>query len=220
MTIADWREPLTEAFSCEYKPQDYSCDNGVLFTAEAMMLGLITEMELIKIVELYEAPVPGSNGEMMTGVFLRHMTSPDFCSWDDHFGASVASQILALRVLGYMESHGWKLPNGNWIGRMPILKPAIKAGAGKDLNLWDQFKVAAVYAHNSFEDERETSGKMMLFFGRRVMQKHWLTRTATAMWSKQMQKVYGSPAKMFEIYFPAKNGNAHPFVEASPLSFV
>jgi hypothetical protein len=210
MNYLDWREPKTKAFSCEYKPADYSCDNGVLFTAEACLLGLISQIDLIGVCLPYSEPL---------GVFKRHPSSPDLCSWDDHYGASIASPYLANCVLSYMDRNSWELPNGNWIGRIPILKPAVRAGAGRSLSWWDQLVVAAVYFHNSFEKREETSGKMMLFFGRSVFQRHWLTRKAIGYWNGKMAKLYGTPRGMIAIYFPDKQGNTHPFVTAAPDSF-
>lgn len=197
---AFWREPTTGAFSCVSNPGDNSCDNGLLFTAEAYLLGIIKQPEFAQIANQYQ---------VAPGLFCRHpVRQGDLTAQDDLLGIAASSIYHARGIYFYGELHGWKWGD-RWLGRFPHFKPAIKAGAGLNLSLWDHFKLSLAFADNFFEKREETSGKLLLWVITKVIGNPWYVR----LWRARMRKVYGEDwlHALMSVYFPAR----HPFHEAS-----
>lgn len=202
----NWREPKTKAFSCVANPGDFSCDNGVLFTAEAYRLGLISLGEAEEIVLKYE---------MAPGLLSRYPGTNDPMSYDDHLGAASISPMLARRIHAYMSENDWTLPNKNYLGRFPILEPVVRAGAGLPLSNLNIAKASAAYMWNLFEPAQDTSGKLMLWLCADVLRgasPH--LAAAISVWDLSLSLKYPNKiAGAFQIYFP----EGHPFREIKTL---
>lgn len=212
-TLSRWRDPTSKAFSCDKdRPPGRSADNMALFTAEAYAVGLISPMEFLNIVLGFEKE---------PGLLRRYPGDDDLCSWDDHAGVAAVNDFMAIRVFRYFEKHGWELPSGEWIGRIPAFRVIVKAAATKSLNLWEKFLACAVYVSDSFVHREETSGRIIIWLGRNRFNGFWSVRLAKKQWLKAMAKKYpGGPKEMLEVYFPPEDGVRHPVVEAAGKDWV
>src|SRR5512138_2411014 len=85
-----WQEPRTKAYSCVRNPGDRSSDNGVLFTAEAYHLGLLTSSEAASTIALYF--------DYSKGALARYPGSQDWSAQDDHIGAASVSSTYAYLI--------------------------------------------------------------------------------------------------------------------------
>jgi hypothetical protein len=205
MNIDIVREPKTRAFSCVLNHGDRSCDNGVLFTMEAVAL---------KLIGVVEAELIALQYEIEPGLIGRYPGSNDCCSWDDHTGAAAVSVAMAKRILTYMNKNNWTLPNGDYLGRFPLFAPTVMIGAGETLSVWDQIKAAAAYLYNCFEKKSETSGKIILWLASKKFGDgtYKITTFAVAIWTIVMTWKYpGGMKDVMAIYFP----EGHPFREAA-----
>lgn len=206
--INDWREPATRAVSIWKNPGDFSTDNGPLFTVVAQKLGLIESWDCDEVVSMYEPAL---------GVLLRHPSSSDYSSWDDHLAYAVSQEYNAIVVLIFMLDNNWTLPNGDWLGRIPIFVPAVRAAAGGRLGWIDQIRAAGTYLVNCFEKREETSGKQLLWLSSRVLERHWLPRIAITLWRSRMMALYPNGLKdLFAIYY---RDPEHPFHAAAGDGF-
>ena len=212
MIHPEWREPITKAFSVQYQPEDYSCDNAVLFTAHAHRLGIISLEECEDILNRYQ---------VSPGLFIRHpMKKWDLMHWDDHVGAAAISPKFAVPILDYAENHGWMFGENN-LSRFPIFAPILRAGGGRTLSLIDQLSASLSYLANIFEAKSETSGKLILWLCSETFRgKGRVLAISIDIWKYAMARKYVSgPREMFQIYFPDKDGHRHPFVNAAPVRF-
>lgn len=202
-----WRDPVTGAFNPDIDQLGKACDNGPLFTAEAYAVGLISESELIRIVRKYE---------LEPGLLGRYPLMNDFCSWDDHCGVAAVDDALAFRIYLRLESTGWKNPNGDWIGRIPLLRVTVKAAAIKSLSWFEQILAFAAYVSDTFVHKEETSGRILLWLARNRFSDFWLASAGVRIWLRKMRSMYpGGPNELLHIYFPDKLGVTHPIVEAA-----
>lgn len=226
--IKAWQEPMTRAVSCEYHPVDYSSDNGIAFTAEYYALlgksGIIPEYDYM----LYQY-------EQQPGVLLRHPTSNEVTSWDDHLAAAAMSPWMAIRILAYGEANHWEW-GGKWLGRFPIFIPTVRAGAGKPLSLLHKLMASAAYVANMFESYEHTSGKISLWlaskalYGEPMKGFNWVIK----LWRKvQLRRYKRGLAEVMGIYFPDKTTSyqvhlggtitevvaRHPFSVYAPETF-
>jgi hypothetical protein len=200
-----WREPTTGAFSCNENPGDFSCDNAPLFTSHAYKLGLIDRTEYHRIVEQYFL-----EGR---GWLLRYPLKLDYQSWDDFTGVSAVSPTFAARILDEMHWSDWRLPNGDWLGRFPILEPVVRGSAGAKLSLLNQVRVAVAYLANCFEKSQETSGKLILWLAEGALRDAgWIANTAILIWQVSIVLRYPRGIQdCYGIYFPPN----HPFNDPS-----
>lgn len=210
--MPDWREPKTRAFSLYPEPGDFSTDNGVLFTVVAHKLGLITNGECELIIATYEDP-------RVPGILLRHPSAPgNYCSWDDHLAACVASPVFAERCLKAFRFSGWRLPDGNFVGRIPILPTVVRAGTLADLSAWNQLIAAGVYLANSFEAREETSGKQLLWLAQSVLRGYPALDKVRTFWRARLLAKYPHGLReMLGIYY---TNAEHPFLAAAGKSFL
>lgn len=200
-----WREPKTKAFSNVKNPIDKSCDNGVLFSAEATRLGLITLADFEEIAEQY----------FKDGYLIRYPGVNDWMSWDDYVGAASVSVLFAGRILDSMEKSNWHLPNGDWLGRFPILAPILYASARAELNSWQELKACVAYLWNLFESKKETSGKLILWLAKfKLRDKGPLIGFVICLWEFSILIKYKTISNVFKIYFSEEN---HPFPIVSEI---
>lgn len=202
MNLSDWREPTTRAFSCNYKPTDRSCDNAVLFTAEAFALGLITIGDFYLTCRLYQSSF---------GCFMRYPGAWNYCSWDDHTAAASCSYAFAESTYTYGRTHGWSW-GGDKLWRFPIFVPTVRAGAGMRLYPWHTAMAALAYIANMFEPKQETSGKLILWLTSKTLKDQSVfLDLVMRLWYYVLRRKYGSLSAIFAIYFP----EGHPFIEAA-----
>lgn len=221
--ILPWQEPMTGAVSCELHPVDYSCDNGVAFTAEYYALlgksGPIPEFDHLLLE--YEGCIP------VPGVLYRHPSSNEVASWDDHLAAAAMSPMMAARILAYGEVNDWEW-GGKWLGRFPIFIPTVRAGAGKPLSLLHKLLAASCYLVNSFEGYEHTSGKISLWlaskalYGEPMKGFNWVIK----LWRyAQLKRYKGGLREVMGSYFPPKRDSVllrdipHPFSIYAPETF-
>ncbi len=204
-----WREPLTGAFSIYPAPGDFSTDNGVLFTVVAEKLDLIEEVECVEVVRRY----------MVGGLVKRYPSSIDYSSWDDHLAAALASRSMGKATCWDLETRSWKLPGGNWIGRIPLLTPTVRSAAGLTLGAWDRARVCVAYLSNFFEAREESSGKQLLWLASRSLHAQGgLLARVIDLWRWRMMRVYpGGLRELMAIYYTHPE---HPFRAAARADFL
>lgn len=206
--ISRWRDPLTGAWSCEIDSPGRSAENLLLFSAEAVKLGLMKDYEFTFMALAFENEA---------GLLTRYPGSEDVTHWDDMTGAAAISNAMAFRVYQCFKGmFFWRLPNGDWIGRMPLLQPTVLARAGRWIWPHQQLKAALCYFFDMFVHRDETSGRIILWLCQERFERFWFIRFFMKRWRKAMARKYESPAEMFEIYFPPKKGVRHPFVVNAP----
>ncbi len=212
--LTKWQEPMTGGVSCEYLPVDYSCDNSVTFTAEKYALlgcsGIIPEFDYF--LHLFEK----SPGEL-----LRHPTSSEVTSWDDHLAAAAMSPWMAQRIYYFGTKNGWTW-GGKWLGRFPIFKPTVKASAGIPLSILDSILIAGTFLANCLEKKEETSGKNLCYLASKALYGHSrLIDLSIRIWRRVMANKYPNAGlrEVMGIYFPAKQGVLHPLSFYAPESF-
>jgi hypothetical protein len=206
-----WREPQTGAWSIYPAPGDFSTDNGVLFTVVAEQLDLIEALESMRIVELYRDP--------KTGFILRHPSTMDFSSWDDHLAAAISSTELAKDLYCDLSEKDWALPGGNWIGRIPLLAPTVRACAGLKLGVFHRIMAVGAYLGNLFEAREESSGKQLLWLASRSLHAQGgIVARVIDLWRWRMMRVYpGGLRELMAIYY---TNPEHPFRAAARADFL
>ncbi len=209
-----WQEPMTHGVSVEYLPVDYSCDNSIVFTAEKYALlnlsGPIPEFDFF-LLQFEKSP----------GELLRHPTSSEVTSWDDHLAAAAMSPWMARRIYSHGAATGW-MWGGKWLGRFPIFRPTVKASIGIKLSLLDKILVTGTFLVNCFEKKQETSGKLLLWLASKpLLGKSRLVDLSIRIWRTVMGYKYPNAGlrEVMGIYFPPKRGVPHPFSFFSPESF-
>lgn len=207
----EWREPKTRAFSIYKNPGDKSTDNPIVFSVVAEQLGLITRGELELIITQYEHPT-------YPGILLRYPGVDDYMAHDDHLAACVGSEEFAVRCFKAMKFNGWRTPDGNVIGRIPLFPLTVKAASGEGLSLWDKFVATGVMVANLFEKKSETSGKQLLWLSQRILRDEGeYLREVTAEWRKAMESKYpGGLRELMAVYYTDPN---HPFRAAARKDF-
>lgn len=213
--LKEYREPLTGAVSNRKNPGDLSCDNGIDFTAVAILVGsrigaILTGFNTMCV--KYERGKPGE--------FKRHPTLGDgsSMSWDDHTSAAALSPWLAWRILRFGQEHGWVWDRGTKkLWRFPIFIPTVKASAYGSINIFWQFLASLAYLANCFEGHGHTSGKKSLWVAQKALYgKGFLITGAINLWRWAQQKRYpGGIKDVFTIYF----GPDHPITRYSPNDF-
>lgn len=197
----NWREPATEAFSCVANPSDRSCDNGVLFTAEALALGIITRDDFESVLTHYRD---------LDGWLLRYPGVIDYCSYDDYIGAAAMSQSFARDALTLFRRTEWETPARDWLARFPLLIPTIRAGAGETLPLHLQAWAAIAYVSTMLEPRTETSGKLLCFMAAFALEgKGAFIGAVIRAWRRWIDKQYSGIGGVLSIYFPP----GHPFID-------
>lgn len=215
--LKDWREPRTGAVSCEYKPNDYSCDNGIDFTAAAILVARrvgedITGFNIMCL--QYET--------REVGELMRHPDATTSMSWDDHTSAAAISPFMAKRILQYGQNNKWNWDNKTKkLWRFPIFIPTVLASANGKINILWQAWGSIAYIYNCFEKYDETSGKKNLWIAQEALYGKGLLITASIkLWRFVMSKRYKRGMKeVFEKYFFPKQGVEHPITKYAPNDF-
>ena len=209
-----WKEPMTDAVSCEIDPVDYSCDNGLLFSAEAYA---ITGCCLAA----YSFSDVALQYEQSAGALLRHPTSTELTSWDDHLAAAAVSTFMAKRILAYGEANHWTW-GGKYLGRFPIFIPTVKASAGVKLTLTERLAASLAFIANMFEGYPHTSGKLLLWLASRALYgKYFTLDRVINLWRFVQGRRYKTAGlrEVMGIYFKPRNGVPHPFSVYAPKEF-
>jgi hypothetical protein len=117
--------------------------------------------------------------------------------------------------LNYGSSHDWTWGD-NWLGRIPLFVPTVKAAAGVRLSLGSQIVVAGVYLSNYFEPKRESSGRILLYLASKALSgQGFIIDSAIGLWRIMMRKRFGTPRGLLEVYF----STLHPFSVYGPGEF-
>lgn len=205
--MKNWRDPITKGFNCNSGDDRYGSQNQILFTVQAYYLGLITQLEAINILLLYEKE---------HGLFCRYPGLDDLCAQDDHIAAASLSRHFAISIYGYGQEHGWVFGDRK-LWRFPLFIPMVKAGAGMKLNAWDHLKAASAYLWNGWgpikingsltmgDPHGETSGRLLLWLSSKALGDTWYIRA----WRNRMLHIYADGlSEMLKIYFTEEG---HPF---------
>ncbi len=208
-----WVEPKTAAASCELDPKDYSSDNGILFSAELAVLAnddLVTSWFSWLCLK-YEG---------QAGVLLRHPTSTEVTSWDDHLAAAAVSPFMAARIAKYGMLNNWTW-GGKFLGRFPIFSPTVKASAGMPLTRTERLAASLAFIANMFEGYLQTSGKLLLWLAARALYgKYWGLDRVIDLWRYVQGRRYkGGLKEVMGIYFKPRQGMPHPFSVYAPKEF-
>ena len=210
INVSRWIDPKTQSYSCEIDPVGRTCDNSLLFTAEAYRLGLMPLRAFECIVEQYEPRY---------GVLSRYPGSKDYCSYDDYLGACAVSEAFSLRAMTFFKLSGWRNQAGDRLWRFPILIPTVTAGAGLRLSFIQEVLVCLCFLANCLESKQSTSGRLLLWTVSPLFSDYILASQCIRFWKWVLSHLYSSPSELFKIYFPDKQGIEHPFVSATPSSF-
>lgn len=211
--LAAYREPLTKAVSVHKNPPDYSCDNGIDFTAVAIRVGARIGAQITgfkRMCVMYEA--------RESGEFMRHPTATTSMSWDDHTSAAAMSSWLAWRILRYGQTHNWTWDVGTKkLWRLPIFVPTVKAGTIGSINILWQAWASIAYIANCFEGAEHTSGKKSLWVAQEALYgSGFLITKVIDLWRwAQMKRYPGGIQDVFKVYF----GPDHPIARYSPNDF-
>lgn len=204
MTLSDWRDPDTGAFNLDPGVVGKGSDNGVLFTAVALKLGLITPEDFLTVLSKYFSDQYG---------ILRYPGTPDFASYDDYLGAAAASFHAAKILSGWLSANKWTTRDGSWIGRFPQLGATVHAGSGEWVNPYECFGTIGTYLANCFESSDQTSGKQLLWLAAGPL----YDLPGVGIWTAAMRSKYpGGPREMLSIYY---TNPAHPFIAAAPSNW-
>lgn len=170
----------------------------------ACALGLITQDDFLYVFNQYLDP---------NGFLLRYPGTGQYMSYDDNVGAASVSSIAAVTLSRALLTSDGSMPDGNWIGRFPLLEPTLRAGACYILGPENEGKAIAAYAENAiFDPSTETSGKILLWLAAHVLCISTNVKLAIAGWAGRMQLEYpGGLEQMLAIYYPA----GHPFLAAA-----
>lgn len=208
--IKRWQEPRNGSVSCEIDPKDHSCDNSILFSAELVFIGgQNTYLTYFNTLFL--------EYEYSPGLLSRYPGDPGIMDWDDHLGAAAVSPFCASRINKHGEATDWMFGT-QWLGRLPIFIPTVRASAGLPLNYFNQAKASVAFIWNCFEKREETSGKILLWLASKALYgKYRMITAAIDIWRYSMRKKYpGGMNEVMGIYFQPKLGKIpgmvpHPF---------
>ena len=215
--LSRFRDPKSDLVGLRAFSVGKDCDNGVLFTATALVL--MAGFNLREYSERFR-----KSALLVTledGVLARYPGETEPSSWDDHLGAAVAGAVRGVPDLtrliamhGYASDWTW---GENWLGRIPLFSPVVRAAAGDKLSLLSRLRVAGCYLQNCFEPKGETSGICLLYLASHVLEGQGLAvAAAIELWRKILRRRYpGGKREVYGIYF----GASHPFAHYSPTDF-
>lgn len=149
--------------------------------------------------------------EKAPGLMMRWPYGGDQTSHDEIIGAAYLLPEAAKRILTHlMQTDGEYnvtddrslIPERYNLYRFPQVIAFLKSCAGFRVNLLSQLSYVVSLLHNMYlEDEKETNGKLLLWFMNEKMCKYFICRLGIYFWQKKMLKIGLNPKKMFEIYF-------------------
>lgn len=202
-SIADYREERTRAVALYAHPGPRATENGVLFTAVAAALNLISNSDM---------RVTALGYEEEPGILVRYPDSFLCMSWDDHLAAAAVDELCFRRISRALIAKGFRLPDGNLLGRFPVLVSMLTQ---------ELYWMAALsYLWNCLESRDETTGKQLLWLASRrflAESESPFLRTCIRFWKWVMMLRYPNGLQdLFAIYY---RDPFHPFHSAAPKNF-
>jgi len=193
------------------------CDNGLLFTSEALVLLAINNpLHTIGEYRLFFIDLL-EKCQVEKGLYKRSPEHDMQQGPDDIIGIAVASKYLktdhAAMILDYLRHHDFtyytaqnkRFLNG-WLGRQPGLTGLLAMCAGETPNLYERFILMMGILFTCFEKKEETSNRLlaqMIIFG---LDGHWMSTITKMIWAIHIHR-FGGIKKVAEIYF-----GEHPIV--------
>jgi hypothetical protein len=245
VALEEYREERYPFVSPGKKPPSHSCDNGLLFTAEAMILlsDLAYEEEqavkgfldldvsavIVKETMTWSDLVDACMAE--PGLLRRYPFAQGDEQHDDYTGVAAAAKILnfphhAQQILDYGEKHNycWNVekpgtfdPNF-WFGRYPSFVPVLAVALGHSLDLMGQLAcLGSFVAAARKADGKDSSEVQITYLEARVLEgSHWLVNLGIWYWRRKLMKVFPRGLKQVrEGYF----GELHPLARYAREDF-
>lgn len=194
------------------------CDNGLLFTSEALVL--LARNNLLQTIGEYRLFFINllESCQVEKGLYKRSPEHDMQQGPDDIIGIAVASKYLktdhASRILNYLRHNNFtyytavnKLFWSGWLGRQPGLTALLSMCAGETPNLYDRLILMVGILFTCFEKKEETSNRLlaqMIIYG---LDDHWTSTLCRSIWLIHLH-YYGGIKLAAETYF----GDDHPIV--------
>lgn len=222
-----YREPITRMVVGVKNPGDHSCDNGLLFSAEYLML--LPHEDLGSEREWFQTLV--TTCEVMPGLIRRYPGDPGYEAHDDYIGTLAGLWLLqsSLRFafLDYGKTNWWLFNNVDpgkpraeqWLGRFPIFPVFVKAACDQPLGWLDQWIWLLTLIYGVFADVTgDTSSKILQWLMNQTVtgKGYKLIDFGLWFWKKRMlANVPGGMQQVFAIYFNPE----HPFAKYARKDF-
>lgn len=223
--MSSYREMNTGLVGLTPYPKDHSTDNGLLFSATYIALLSPEERNTERswFYEIVYKCMP------LCGLLDRYPGAKEFNSHDDYTGVAVASKLLSLPLASWIYEYGkankdsWdSQAPGKWTVRgyfirIPDFLPTIKAAAGVELTLWDQFMFSVGLIASMGQMREETSGRCLIYLKCLVVEgKGKASDLAIRLWRWHMGYLYPQGLReLYGIYF----GDHHPLTKNAPTHF-
>lgn len=237
--IQPYLEPTTKMVGLTWKPQDYSTENGLLFssTAAVLIYRRLNELDAPTLAAYYKWYQDLVQSCYMGGGHFTRYPMPHPIVWtahDDLIGISIGCSMLygdlgphpwRLYEVGFKTRWKWLVTRGdkvemNWLGRIIHFPPAIKAGAGVDFNLLNDLCAALAFLGDCFSPIDETNGRCLLYLESLKLEKHGiLTPLAIRLWRRVLKWKYksGGMKAVYSIYFKDPD---HPITKLARADFL
>lgn len=225
MTLREELADYTDAYGLVHPnknpgPNNWS-GNGLLFTAEALMLIYKDSPPSVEEQREIERIYNSCEAEAM-GLYRRHPVAflRDQEAIDDYIGIGAAAYItgtgMAVEVLEYGRAHHWLMNNVDgkwnwsaWLGRFPAMICHLEFAAGGRSSLWKRLWWALTVAFQPWSSESDPilSWLMVTVCAKRS----FVCSLATDHFYRRLKKRYpGKMRQVFEIYF---NSTDHPIAK-------
>ena len=217
MNWGDYREPKYGIISNNYKPTDWSCHNGLLFSAE--YLAFTPDLESQE-KDWYYSLVSSCFHQ---GILQRHPDHDDEpTSYDDFIGITAGLTIIGRvdllnSIYLTMENKGWH--NGkNPLYRFRHMISFMAVASGFKPSWFDRIFISAAFIQNMFEPAGNTSGRIMCaLMAKTIKGKDWFLDIIIALWATICERKYSDEGfrECLAIYFKP----SHPLAKYGPVSF-
>lgn len=227
MTVKDYQEPTTGMVSPWPHPQDHSCDNGLLYTALAVLWGrTMTFADYHRLAWNCLSPdyllcrYPGQFGP---GKDEQH---DDYRAVMAILSQSSTPTVLAWALYQYGKNHWYcynleypgKFDKNYWFGRYPGFIAVVKAGANAPLSLFDQAYFFVSCLGILIEAKNESNGPILQYLSCRAVERRGgaVAHLGIRLWRLLAKRKFpGGMKQVMGLYFP----NGHPLTDMAPGDF-